>query len=97
MKSLVMIGLVLGAVNAHAEGTSLPECQNAYTVCQGAGFKAGAHQKGQKMGEGTGLWIDCVGAVAKGKKQVAGLDQAAAQACLTAHKAHKAEKAAAKK
>jgi hypothetical protein len=78
---------------AHAEGkhegTKIPECEAPFKACQAAGFVVGAHKKGDKEGADNGLWVDCIGAVADGKKTVAGVDVAAAQACKNAKHAHK--------
>jgi hypothetical protein len=89
---IVTLSLVLGASFAQAEGPKIPECQAPFKACQAAGFKVGAHKKGDKEGADNGLWVDCIGAVADGKKQVPGVEQAAAQACRAAKKSEKKSK-----
>ena len=80
-------------VPAHAAGgPKIPECQAPFAACQAAGFKVGAHKKGDKEGTDNGLWVDCINAVADGKKQVAGVDQTAAQACKDKMKAQRQSK-----
>lgn len=62
----------------------LPACQAPFAACKAAGYKVGAHHKGDKEGADMGLWRDCIDAVADGIKQVPGVDQAAAKACKEA-------------
>jgi hypothetical protein len=69
-----------------------PECQVPFAACQAAGFKVGAHKKGDKEGSDNGLWVDCINAVADGKKQVPGVDVSAAQACRAAKKINRKNK-----
>ena len=88
--TVLMAALLLTGSNfAQADGTKVPECQAPFAACQTAGFKVGAHKKGDKEGADNGLWVDCIDAVADGKKQVTGVDQTAAQACKAAMKAKK--------
>jgi hypothetical protein len=85
------------AAQAHAiekgDGHGIEQCKDISAQCEAAHFEPGMHKK-NKMG----LWVDCVGKVAKGET-VAGVtatkDQA--QACLDAKKAKRAEHKAAKK
>ncbi|MGZ3770578.1 MAG: hypothetical protein ACXVCP_13405, partial [Bdellovibrio sp.] len=51
-------------------GHKLKECEAPFNACKAAGYKVGAHKKGDKEGADMGLWIDCIDAVADGKKQV---------------------------
>lgn len=88
---LVFAGTSTSFAQTSTERPTIAECQSVYAACQAAGYQPGAHQKGQKRGEGQGLWVDCVNAVAAGKKEVAGVELAAAQSCMAAKKAHKAE------
>jgi hypothetical protein len=76
-------------IPAHAAGTKIPACQAPFAACQAAGYVVGAHKKGDKEGTDNGLWVDCIDAVADGKKQVNGVDKSAAQACKAAQKAKK--------
>ena len=89
MKSiLVIFGSLLSAnslVYAQA-AAKLPQCQAPFAACQAAGYKVGVHHKGDKEGADMGLWVDCIDAVADGKKQVSGVDQPSALACKTAVK-----------
>lgn len=91
LSTLVFAGTSISFANEKGEGPKIPECQGVFAACQAAGFKPGAHQKGQKMGEGQGLWVDCIGAVADGKKQIAGVDAGAAKACMAVKKQHRQE------
>ncbi len=91
MKSQVMLVVlsILSVQLAHAEkAKDLPACANIVKSCEAAGYKPGDHKK-----TGKGLWVDCVGAIAKGQT-VSGVTatQADAQACKDAHKSLKAEK-----
>ncbi len=86
---IMSFSLVVGTSFAYAEG-GIPECKAPVAACQAAGYKAGAHKKGDKEGADMGLWVDCIHAVADGTKQVPGVDRTAAQACATAQKAKKA-------
>lgn len=85
---VAVIGTSLATFAQHG-GAAIPACQAPFAACQAAGFKVGAHHKGDKEGADSGLWVDCIGAVADGKKQVPGVDPAAAQSCRAAHKAMK--------
>lgn len=89
MQTWILAGLLCVAPTlASANAADIPECANIVKACEGAGFMPGDHKK-----NGKGLWVDCVGAIGKGKT-VAGVSstQAEAQACQNAHKAKKAEK-----
>jgi hypothetical protein len=90
---LVSAAVAMIAVSfAHAEGgkhegTKVPECEAPFKACQAAGYIVGAHKKGDPEGADKGLWVDCIDAVADGKKTVSGVDMASAQACKNAKKA----------
>ncbi|MGZ3805509.1 MAG: hypothetical protein ACXVB4_14935 [Pseudobdellovibrionaceae bacterium] len=90
--SLIFVLASIAGAEANHPGTKIQECEAPFAACQAAGYKVGAHKKGDKEGADMGLWVDCIHAVADGKKQVPGVDQAAAQACKAAHKARKASK-----
>ena len=64
--------------------TSLPECSRIISACEAQGYKSGAHNK-----SGKGLWVDCIGAIAKGKtvSGVTGFTFDDAKACEKAAKA----------
>ena len=85
-----MISLMLvGASIAKADkATENPACANIAKACESAGFMPGDHKK-----NGKGLWVDCVGAIAKGKA-VAGVTATAeeAKACKASHKETKQKK-----
>ena len=77
------------AIPALAEKHESPAvCAGIIKTCEGAGFHRGDHKKDSK-----GLWVDCVQAIAKGKK-VEGVTatQADAKACMEAAKASRKEK-----
>jgi len=67
----------------------IPACTKIVTACESAGYEPGDHKK-----NGKGLWIDCVGAISKGKT-VSGVSATAddAKSCIAAHKAHHEEHA----
>jgi GH24 family phage-related lysozyme (muramidase) len=96
MKSLQLsaLALVLSfGFLAHAEkAVDAPACASLVKSCEAAGFEPGEHKK-----NGKGIWVDCVGALAKGKT-VAGVtaSQADAKACAQAAKADRAANKAAK-
>ena len=91
--SLFLISNIALAENLGGKSiTKIPECQAPFAACQAAGFKVGAHKKGDKEGTDNGLWVDCIDAVADGKKQVPGVDTSAAQACKTAKKTKSSSK-----
>jgi hypothetical protein len=96
--STAVIAFVLSSsFGAFAKGKAehkhmISECEAPVAACKAAGFVPGAHKKGDKEGADNGLWVDCINAVADGKKQVNGVDQAAAQACKAAHKEKKHKK-----
>ncbi len=87
----VMLSLSLSAFAKHdgKDWTMAPECLAPVAACKAAGFKVGAHVKGHKEGEDNGLWVDCIGVVADGKKLIAGVETTAAQACKKAKQAAK--------
>ncbi len=87
----LMLALLGSSLSALAARAVPPECTAPVAACKAAGFKVGAHKKGDKEGADMGLWVDCVDAVADGKKTVAGVETAAAQACKAAIKALKAK------
>ena len=94
MKSAMLVSTMLLFAVIHnpaqaAEGTKIPACQAPFSACQAAGFKVGAHKKGDKEGADNGLWVDCIDGVADGKKQVSGVDPAEAQACKAAQHGQK--------
>jgi hypothetical protein len=89
---LLAASLLMTASFVNAEGSKIPECQAPFEACKAAGYKVGAHKKGDKEGADMGLWVDCIHAVADGKKQVPGVDPAAAQACKAAKKAKRKSK-----
>jgi hypothetical protein len=87
MKSSKWIGIALllsMAGIAHAnKAEQIPACEKIVKACESSGFKAGDHKKNHK-----GLWVDCVGAIAKGQS-VEGVTATAdeAKACKEAAKA----------
>ena len=91
--TVVMLALSVASL-AHAEkAKDLPQCASITKACEAAGFEPGDHKK-----NGKGLWVDCVGALAHGKK-VEGVTatQDEAKACADAakaeHKEHRDAKA----
>jgi hypothetical protein len=67
MKNLkfVLLASIFGMnVFAFAAETAVndPACTAIVAACEGAGYKPGEHKQ-----NGKGLWVDCVGAIAKGK------------------------------
>ena len=85
----LMFLMLTSSVSALAAKLVPKECEAPVGACTTAGFKVGAHKKGDKEGADNGLWVDCINAVADGKKTVAGVDTAGAQACKAAMKAAK--------
>jgi hypothetical protein len=86
--SVIALAVLSGAAYAGPNGpVKIPECQAPFAACLKAGYVVGAHQKGDKQGTDKGLWVDCMHAVADGKKTVDGVDKSAAQACEAAKKA----------
>lgn len=74
---------------AHADkATENPACATIAKACESAGFMPGDHKK-----TGKGLWVDCVGAIAKGKS-VTGVTATAdeAKACQASHKSMRKSK-----
>lgn len=47
---------------AHQRPQDLPACAAIARACEAAGFEPGDHSK-----TGKGLWVDCIGQIAKGK------------------------------
>lgn len=45
-----------------AAAEAAPECAKIVPQCKAAGFEPGQHRK-----TGKGLWVDCVGAIARGR------------------------------
>lgn len=86
-KSVLLVmffGLSVSAFANHEE--SDPACAAIVTACKGAGYEPGEHKKNHK-----GLWVDCVGKIAKGKT-VEGVSNTKeeARACMKAkHHARK--------
>jgi hypothetical protein len=74
-----IFGLNVSAIAAEAVAND-PACTTIVGACEGAGYHPGEHKK-----NGKGLWVDCVGAIAKGKT-VAGVTntQKEARACMKA-------------
>ena len=72
---------------------SLPECSKIASACQAQGYMSGAHNK-----SGKGLWVDCIGAIAKGKtvSGVTGFTADDARACERAAKAQQQAQKASK-
>lgn len=109
---LVLVGATVFAVEARCEGkhdgSTLPACQGVVDKCLTAPVSAvdsrtGATVNGYTPGEHKydhhGLWVDCVGQLAKSKpvEGVTGVSAASAQACLAAEKAaHPGRKAVTK-
>lgn len=84
---LIFLGAHLSfAANSAA---SLPECSRIASACESQGYKAGQHSK-----SGKGLWIDCIGVIAKGKTVpgVSGFTADEAKACERAAKALQQQK-----
>ena len=67
MKNLKLVllasifGLNVSAFAAEAV-TNDPACTAVVAACEAAGYKPGEHKQNSK-----GLWVDCIGAIAKGK------------------------------
>lgn len=76
MQTLILSVVLLGMSSlAQAEkALELPACADIAKQCEAAGYMPGDHKK-----TGKGLWVDCVGAVAKGKS-VTGVTATADQA-----------------
>lgn len=75
---------VFAAENAATD----PACTAIVAACEGAGYQPNEHKKNNK-----GLWIDCIGAIAKGKT-VAGVSNTKeeARACMKVHRQARKQK-----
>ena len=88
-----LLALSTVAYAAKNDGSDISACSGVTNVCMAAAVTdAKTGKSGYQPGEykeGTGLWANCVGPLAKGKQVpgVTGVSQQAAQACLTAYKA----------
>lgn len=73
---------------------SLPECSKIAAACEAQGYVSGGHKKG-----GKGLWMDCIGSIAKGQTVagVTGFTADDAKACRKAADAWEQSKKAGKK
>lgn len=80
----------IAVANDGAKAKDLPECKTIVEQCEASNFKPGKHKKNKH-----GLWMDCVGKVAKGKT-VSGVSVSAADAkiCADAAKAIRQNKKA---
>lgn len=85
---------------AKDDGSEYSACKGVTDVCIGANVSAKDSKTGKQMhgyqpgehgGDGEGLWIDCVGKLAKGQQVpgVTGVSKAAAKACQQAKRAAK--------
>jgi hypothetical protein len=81
-----------GYAAVKGDGHKIPQCEKIAAACEAAGFQPGDHKK-----NGKGLWVDCIGKIAKGET-VAGVSSTKdeALACEAAKKEKKAERHAQK-
>jgi hypothetical protein len=89
MKIIVTIAALFTAFAVYAEKPKdSPDCAEISKQCEAAGYTPGDHKK-----DGKGLWVDCIGAVAKGKS-VAGVTAGKEQAekCMATTKEHRKHK-----
>lgn len=81
---LLSVSMASTAMADHQKGHH--PCETIKKACEAAGFQKGKHK------DGKGLFIDCMGKLAKGES-VPGVtvSQDDINACKTKHEAHKAE------
>jgi hypothetical protein len=108
MKKLILSSIiVLSSVASFAavnDGSDIPACKGVTDVCMAAnvsatdsktGKQVTGYQPGEHRKDGKGLWVDCVGKLAKGEtvEGVSGVSKEAAKACRVAeHAAHSKKK-----
>ena len=95
LRVLILAAFLLASPQTPAQidvGLTVPECRPVIAACSAAGYKVGAHKKGDKEGADTGVWVDCIDAVADGKKKVPGVDPIKARACKDAKKNYRLAK-----
>jgi hypothetical protein len=96
--ALIVLFTVGSVAFAKMDGSDIAECKGVTDVCMAANVsgkdsKSGQEMHGYQPGEhsrdGEGLWVDCVGKLAKGQQVagVSGVSQQAAKACAKAEKA----------